>query len=1153
MYCPKLVASRLLLALFFACRVIAANESASWSGVFRDASGQGVGGASIELRHQSTGGEAASPGTETGAEAAAYTATTTAQGTFELRDLAPGSYSVSVTVEGKKVTLGETLAFVAAGARTESLQIKTDGTLILVPGPAGAGESSGGAQLTGHQVSALPLNKRDFSQLLLLATGTQTDLNGAANFTQQFTVNGQRGTATVFSTDGVDTTDPELGGSTFSNLNVDAIEEIESSSGVMPAEVGHGAAGYTAVKTKAGTNNLHGSLFEFVRNAAFDARNFFDRQSVAQPGRIPPFQRNEFGITNGGPVVIPGVYDGRNRTFYFVEWQGFRQEMGTTQVIPVPSLADREGRDTTAFPGDTLIVPIDPRIAKVLAGYPLPNDPGGSFGSRTYAISSKVSTNSDQASVRLDHKLTAKDQLFARFTFDNTIGPITNPSQTAIDPSFAVQFLDRQRNAGLSYTRTVSPQLVLDTSLGFVRSTPIFPDANHTQPAITFGDGLYEGYNTAAGQILGAFGNLFQIRHNISWKRGRHNLKFGAEVRLNRDTTVFGTAPNGSYTFGGGASYSPVAIQSLSGAHDIPVGGLLPDSLTSFLTASPFSYTIVAAPPLFAQGQRIDDAAARREAYNVYAQDEWQVTQRLTITAGLRYEVNSRIKERDQRTSSVLWENAAGMSVDGMTPGAKAVFLINNQPAYDLDLGGFGPRLAIDWHLPANTVFHAGAAITTLLPNLWQDNFATGGLPYVVTPLETAAPGAPLTFSNTVQTIALPEIYTPSGQLVFASGNSKLVPPNTPMDVQRYEEDLAALSPSHQLVPLTAQAITETFRNGYIGTYTAGFDRKFGDVSTSAAYVGTVGVALPRMDFPNGYPGATAANAPYTQFNTAGQIVGGFGPIYELTNRSHSSYHSLQISASKTTLRGGLGLQVGYTFSKSIDDTSAVLGGFQQGSSGTLLQSAPQNPRDLGAEKGPSTFDVPQFFSASVIQQLPIARLPGFRALPRRATSGWQLLGIGSIASGSPFTVYSGIQQTGVGVQGADRPDQIGQPVLSTSRKIREDYFGLGASNASYFFIPINVTGGTGPNQGVFGTLGRNTFRGPGMRDVDLSLLKDTPLGTRQNPERALLQFRAEFFNVFNIVNFGLPSNIVLGPGFGIISHTATTSRQIQLSLKVLF
>ena len=187
-----------------------------------------------------------------------------------------------------------------------------------------------------------------------------TDTNGAANFTQQFAVNGQRGTAAVFAMDAAETTDPELGGATFSNFNVDAIQEVQSSSGVMPAEIGHGAAGFTNVVTKSGTRLVHGSAFEFVRNAAFDARNFFDHKNDLDPRRIPPFARNEFGVTNGGPVVLPKIYDGRGKTFYFVEYQGFRQVLGTTQVFPVPTAAERQGIDTTTFPGDTFTFPSAP-------------------------------------------------------------------------------------------------------------------------------------------------------------------------------------------------------------------------------------------------------------------------------------------------------------------------------------------------------------------------------------------------------------------------------------------------------------------------------------------------------------------------------------------------------------------------------------------------------------------------------------------------------------------------------------------------------------------------------------------------------------------------------------------------------------------------
>jgi hypothetical protein len=186
--------------------------------------------------------------------------------------------------------------------------------------------------------------------------------------------------------------------------------------------------------------------------------------------------------------------------------------------------------------------------------------------------------------------------------------------------------------------------------------------------------------------------------------------------------------------------------------------------------------------------------------------------------------------------------------------------------------------------------------------------------------------------------------------------------------------------------------------------------------------------------------------------------------------------------------------------------------------------------------------------TGSVVQVLPFdhwLRANRLHAL----TSGWTVFGVITLTSGSPFTVYSGIQQTGAGSNGGDRPDQIGAADLSTSHAIREDYFGLGSNNASYFSIPINVVGGTGPNQGRFGTLGRNTFRGPAFHNVDISLMKETAL----YGESAKLQFRAELFNVFNIVNFGLPANILTGPGFGIINHTAGASRQIQLSLKLLF
>ena len=1092
----------------------------------------------LALCHDVEPGAPVEPGTTTQKSGATTAVTTASKGGAE------PSGAVLPAVNGRTPGSGtsEASAPVKGGATPEE------------SAPKGTAEAwaSGGERLSSREVSGLPLNRRDFSQLILLAAGTMTDTNGAANFTQQFAVNGQRGTTTVFAMDGLDTTDPEMGGATFANFNVDAIQEIRSSSGVMPAEIGHGAAGFTEVITKSGTAQLHGSAFEFLRNAALDARNFFDRRSLVSPGRIPPFVRNEFGFTIGGPVVFPGVRNAEKRTFFFGQYQGFRQVLGTTQVIAVPTAEERQGIDTAAFPGDTLLVPVSPKITPVLARYPLPNDPQGPYGARTYATSSKVSTRTDQFSARIDHRISDKATLFARFNLNQVTGPLTNPSQTAIDPSFAIRFFDHQRNGGFRYTRTMTPNFVSATTIGFIRSTPFFPTINQTQPALRFGDGAFEPFNGPGGTLVGAFGNLFQGKQDFSYVRGKHSMRMGLEARINRDTTIYGIAPNGDYTFGGGTSYAQLHLPSASGLHDIHVGDPLPDSLTAFLTATPFSYTISVAPRYFAQGDRIGEGGVRREAYNFYFQDAWKVTPRLTLDYGLRYEVNTRIHEATRRTQTIRIIGADGRPANPWDPDVRLRYLANPQPPYGKDWRGWGPRLALDWRVTDRTVFRAGGAITTILTNLWQENFTGGGFPYVIQPYATALPGAPIPFENSVAQLELPPIYTVGGVAPYETTPTADVPPNTEMDVQRFQDDLAALTPGSQIQPLSAFGISDDFRNGYIGSYIAGLEHSFGDVNVSASYVATAGVHLGAVQAINGYAGADPAFAPFLKVDSNGNVVGGYGTSHLMSARSHSTYHALQAAVSKTSVRGGLGFQSSYTFSRSLDDTSAVLAGFFSGS-GPVLQAQLQDPRNPGSDKGPSTFDTAHVFTLSLIQSLPFERIGFLRPLGRKLTTGWQILNVTTLTSGPPFSLYSGVQQTGVGSGGADRPDQIGQPVLSTSRTVREDYFGRGADNASFFSIPIGLPGGTGPNQGRFGTLGRNTFRGPAFRNFDVALIKETSFGRRGSGEAVTLQFRAEFFNVFNLVNFGLPANIVRGSGFGLISRTSGTSRQVQFSLKLIY
>ncbi len=335
----------------------------TWQGLLRNAAGAPVAGAKVRLARKGSAAE-----TVTGSD-----------GAFRLAPLPAGQYRLTIETKSRKVNFAQPIDL-APAAPPVALTLSDRGELSVA---ALQGQvATGGEQLSSQAVSELPLNKRDFGTLLLLAAGTMTDANGATNFTAQFAINGQRGVEAVFAMDGADISDPEMGGATFSNFNVDAVEEIQSSSGWMPAEIGRGAAGFTNIITRSGASGFHGSFFEFVRNSAFDARNYFDHPTPAYPGRIPPFRRNEFGFTNGGPVFIPHIYDGRSRTFYFAQYQGFRQVLGTTQVMPVPTATERTGKDTLTYPDgsvDTLTVPVDPGIASVLKRYPLPNYSAGSF------------------------------------------------------------------------------------------------------------------------------------------------------------------------------------------------------------------------------------------------------------------------------------------------------------------------------------------------------------------------------------------------------------------------------------------------------------------------------------------------------------------------------------------------------------------------------------------------------------------------------------------------------------------------------------------------------------------------------------------------------------------------------------------------------
>jgi hypothetical protein len=691
-------------------------------------------------------------------------------------------------------------------------------------------------------------------------------------------------------------------------------------------------------------------------------------------------------------------------------------------------------------------------------------------------------------------------------------------------------YIDRQRNVAGTLTTTFSPRLWLESSLSIIRSTPGFITSNHTDPAVKFVNSLFEAFNGPGGSITQGFGNLFQERENLSYIIGSHTLRAGFEIRQNVDSSYYGTSPNGEYDFGGGIAYATEAISSVSGRHDLEVGDVLPDVLSSFLSGSPVAYTVAVAPPNISSGTHIGPAADNRSDYNAYVEDAWKAKPNLTLDYGVRWEHYTPLTERARRTGGF---RAINGNMD---------YVVNPEPSYKNTWNGWGPRVQISWAPGKNLSVHAGGGVTVIPFNIWQDNLLTGSTPFADYPRRQSASATPLAYGFTITPAMLPIAYDLSGNNILAHGTNK-VAPNTPMDIDRFEKDLAKVTSSGVVSPLNLSGVDANFDSASLYTWTAGIERKIANLTGTIAYVGTTASHLPRISFPNAYPGATEQYARYTQFDTNGNVIGGLGVMNVIINDVHSSYHALQTSLSGTAGHGGPGIQASYTYGKSIDSTSFVQSG--TGATGAVALGPSQDPFDLRAEKGPSAFDVTHAFSLSLAQDLHLDRVGFLHSVPRALSNGWELLSISSISSGAPFTVYSGEQETNAGTLGADRPDQTAKPNLSTARMNREDYFGMGSANAStYFSTPT----------GRFGTLGRNTFRGPAYYDYDFALIKDTPFGKRRNgAEITDLQFRGEFFNLFNIVNMGLPANILTGGGFGEISKTAGTSRQIQLSLKLIY
>jgi hypothetical protein len=1056
-------------------------------------------------------------------------------GNYNLQQMPVGTYTV--TAEGVGLEKSSAQVSLDVEQRLEvnfTLSVSGVATSVNVEAEAPTINTTNGeigGVIQGRQVANLPLNGRDIQNLMLTLPGQTPETNSSFQFEVNTSGNGNRGTTGSSFLDGMDSSDNELGGGQFGNFNLDAIGEFRVLQNNYSAEYGRGSGTIVSVVSKTGTNDFHGSAFEFIRNDDLDARNFF-APSVA------PFRRNEFGVTFGGPIWIPKVYNGRNKTFFFFEYAGFRQRLATPVVISVPTAQERQG--IVNLGNYTLQVPITADASAILNKYPLPNNPGGQFGANTLQTAYSSPINRDQYSGRLDQRFSEKDSLFFRYSVATNHAPVQDPSEALIHAAYSSSLANDWINSGLSETHLFGPNLINEIRISGMQSIEHSIPALSDSTTVSFADGAFYNYGPdggGGGFSLAPF--TMNYRDSMTWVKGRHTMNFGGEYRTVH-SSYFGTSiggPNGVYVFAAG-SPSPVAIPSSDGGHNVNVGDPTPNSIVSFMTGiSQFYERSVAYPGFGPTGGGFAPFSMRRHVWSGWFQDDIKVTNNFTLNLGLRYEYNSVPTEIGDRLAGIVNDpHFVGTSLWGQ-------MVLNPQPIYKRDFTGFAPRLGMAWKVHPKTVIRGGFAIFTNLPLSQTADQQGFNFPFAG---YSASPN--LQFTTTPRPLNLPPLHDLSGNVVPSAGNSKTVPPNDPINLLPY-------------APLETNVTSNDLHNGYTisGNFTVERELPF-NLALQAGYVFNNAVGLYASQFPNAYSGAPSNVTPFTNVNP------GLGEFQLTDNHAHSTYNSLQTTLRKTVPTAGLTFQLSYTYAHSIDNATTVYNG--DGANSAVGQN---NPLCWSCEKAPSSFDIRHRVVVNFSYLLPFEKWAP--ALPKRLTSGWTFWGITTASTGFPFTVNTPYGTAEYGIDNyagtTARPDLVSTPtkrqgpgpeeqlfsneVLADSAAFASAVNSISSSNPNpvfvgkFFSAPLTVANGntvlTRP-----GNLGRNTFRDAGWSNLDLSLAKDTHLAERVN-----LQIRAEFFNILNQHAFGTPDRTLGTNGFGFASSTLFDPREIQFGMRLIF
>jgi len=1040
------------------------------SGTVRTESGAPISNARISVKN-TVSGETVSP-------------TTKEDGSYRVPNLSPGNYEVSVTAQG----FAEAGAPITLGAGSGEVL-----DFVLHASEAQAGSSAVSGVVNSQSVRELPLNGRSGSDLAVLEPGvetarTQSSGQGKYGFGTQMTISGGRPRQNDARLDGISVNDYANGspGSALGvNLGVDAVEQFTVLTSNYPAQVGRSSGGVVGATTRPGTDRIHGDAFEFLRNSALDARNFFDGATK------PPFRRNQFGASAGGPLW-------KDRTFIFGDYEGLQQSLGITQVDTVPSAAARAGNLSTGQ------ITVDQNVLNfVNAFYPLPN--GGLLGAGDtgiFTFSGQQVTPENYFTTRADHVISSNDKLSGTYMFDS--GTVRQPDELN---NKITGYDSRRQFFTVSEVHTFSPRLANSPRFGIYRVVATtgltFPSGNPAASDTSFA--TVPGHNAAGVTVpgittfTGGIGGLtfyqfhwttIQTYDDFTWTRGTHVVKFGGGVERIRDNELGVSSPTGEFLF---------------------------NSLSGFLTNNPISLS--AAIP-----SAVSPRGIRQTVFGAYAQDDWRWRPNLTINLGLRYEMCTVISEVQGKLTVLR-------NITDATPHLGDALISNPT------LLNFEPRTGFSWDPFRNgkTAVSGGFGVFDVLPlpYLFQMNELFSA-PF----FEAASASNPGKFPSAAYA-ALTNSTNTFRQAFFEPHPGRNYVMQWNLTIQRQ---------------LTADT---SLRVGYVGSRAIHQPFRTEDAD----------IILPTTLTPQGYVWPVPIGSGTRLNPKSGRITAGFWD-------GRGYYDALQVQVKKKIGRAS---QLGgsYTWGKTIDTGSGSMVGDEY----TNSISSPLF-FNLRLNRGLADFNVSHNLSANYTWELGQRKWKS--GLADWGLGGWQIGGVFQASTGVPFT--PGFAGDTLGVSGTDPsvdvPDLVGGAGCGSlvnhgnpNHYIKTQCLGVPtAPNQMFFAANCDPKPPIGPNGApqqlapgdlrcfnLRGNLGRNTLIGPGLMNLDFSLIKNNFIKRISDAFNA--QFRAEFFNVFNRANFAPPldnRNVFDATGAeianaGLITSTQTSSRQIQFALKVIW